>query len=805
MVPVFLREVFLFDVRGASGSGAAVPQEPLRAGGPGPAGGRLLDATAGRRRGADPDPLANSGEVSPLQGASPRSGPRRSAGGPAGAVLRRLRYLLEHGRHGLRGHRSVVGNAVRVTVGSCVAFYLCRYALGLTVMSVYATFTVVALGVLARIPGSGRQRAATVLTAIPAGLALVTLGTLLAVQTWAAVLGMLVIGFVVAYAGTTGPRIAGAAPGMQLLYILPCFPPYAPDALGQRLSGFLLGAVLLALAQRFVLPEPDTPPFCRLLADAADAAADLADHHGGPLPVEALARAHRTGDALRPSRVPPADLPASPSLTHKAMAHATEGVRTLLARLEALHTAAGPHDVYHPETVVLLQGISAAAREAADALRRGKRLLPGEGPSAAALQSELNPVRAHRAVDTLERLSADDRLVYLRRRSQVVQAADCAVVLALATRLLLGDRSVERSPAGHAFAYAQSHAHQLWWQRLTTHLTPRSVIFQNACRFALGLATARAIAGLLDLQHGFWVLLATLTLTRTTTLETWSAVRQALSGTLVGAVLAGGLLALVHDRDTVYAVVLPVVMLVAFILGPLRGLAWAQGGFTLVVATLFAQVSPVTWQLAPVRLVDVLVGSLIGLACGLVAWPRGAGREVRRSMAGLCSAIADAIGHTTARVVERSGSTDIFTINRALTLAQESLAQYHCELREETARQPDWPALLVAGSDARRGERLLPGRPGRITAHEVGAWLRHAADRTAADYRSLARHLRTDGEVAWDEARPLDIRALLAVAPAIARESPDRDTRALAAALLLDSVIWLDGLTADLNRIHKEM
>lgn len=155
----------------------------------------------------------------------------------------------------------MVGNAVRVTTASCAAFYLCRYGLGLTVMSVYATFTVVSLGALARIPGSGRQRATTVLTAIPAGLVLVTLGTLLAVQTWAAVAGMLVIGFVVAYAGTTGPRIAGAAPGMQLLYILPCFPPYAPDFLGQRLSGFLLGAVLLALAQRFLMPEPDTPSF----------------------------------------------------------------------------------------------------------------------------------------------------------------------------------------------------------------------------------------------------------------------------------------------------------------------------------------------------------------------------------------------------------------------------------------------------------------------------------------------------------------------------------------------------------------
>ncbi|WP_143052997.1 FUSC family protein [Streptomyces sp. 2112.3] len=743
--------------------------------------------------------------MSRLPGASPRSGPRPSDGGPAGMVRRRLRYLLEHGRHALRAHRSVVGNALRVTVASCVAFYVCRYALGLTVMSVYAMFTVVSLGVLARIPGSGRQRATTVLTAIPAGLALVTLGTLLAVQTWSAVLGMLVIGFLVAYAGTTGPRIAGAAPGMQLLYILPCFPPYAPDALGQRLSGFLLGAVLLALAQRFLVPEPDTPPFCRLLADAADAAARLADHHGGTLPVQALTRAHETGDALRPSRVPPADLPASPTLAHKAMAHATEAVRTLLARLEALHASVGPRYVYHTETVVLLESIGDAAREAAKALRRGKRLRPCEGPSAAVLQSELAPARAHRAVDTLERLSGDDRLVYLRRRSQVVQAADSTVVLALATRLLLGDRSVGLSPAGHGFSYARARLHELWWQRLTTHLTPRSVIFQNACRFALGLAAARAVAGLLDLQHGFWVLLATLTLTRTTSLETWSAVRQALAGTLVGAVLAGGLLALVHDRDMVYAVVLPVVMLVAFIAGPLRGLAWAQGGFTLVVATLFAQVSPVTWQLAPVRLVDVLVGSLIGLGCGLVAWPRGAGREVRRSMAGLCSAIADAIGYTTARVVDHSGSADCLEINRALVLAQESLAQYHCELRDESVGPPDWPSVLVAGAEARRGERLLPGRPGRIASREVRAWLRRAADRTAADYRSLARQLHADGEVPPVAVRPLDIRALLAVAPAVPRHSPDREARALSAALLLDSVIWLDALTADLDRIRQEM
>ncbi|MFJ9417101.1 FUSC family protein [Streptomyces sp. NPDC101227] len=723
---------------------------------------------------------------------------------------------MERGGPGLREHRAVVGNAARVTVAACAAFYLCRYGLDALVMSLYAAFSVVALGALAGIPGSGRQRAATTLMAIPAGSALVTLGTLLAVRTWAAVLGMLVIGFMVAYAGIAGPRIAGAAPGMQLLYILPCFPPYAPDTLDQRVYGFLLGTVLLAAAQALILPEPATPPFRALLADAADAAAELADHHGGPAPQDALARARAAGDRLRPSRVPPADLPASPTLAHKAMAHAAEAIRALLAQLAALHGEAGTCGSYRAETVALLQAIGDAVRQAAHALRGGR-----PGPSAAALQDELGPARAHRAVAALARLGADERLVSLRRRALAVQAADSAVVLVLATRLVGGDRTVPEDRAGHAFTYARARGPQLWWRRLSTHFTPRSVIFQNACRFALGLAAARAIAGVLDLSHGFWVLLATLTLTRTTTLETRSVVRRALLGTLVGAVAAGGLLALVQDRDTVYAVVLPVVMFSAFTVGPMRGPAWAQGGFTLVVATLFAQVAPVTWQLAPTRFADVLTGSLIGLACGLLAWPRGAGSELRRSMAGVCAAVADAVGRTTARVVERTAGepagndlgAGVLATHRALILAEESLAQYQSEPREKTSRQMDWPAVLAAGAHARRGERLLPGRPGRITDRAVGAWLRHAAGQTADGYRTLAERLRTgDSAAAVADAAPLDLRGLVAVAPApTAGDGPEGGGAegdgppALSAALLVDCVIWLDTLTADLRRIHEEM
>jgi hypothetical protein len=48
------------------------------------------------------------------------------------------------------------------------------------------------------------------------------------------------------------------------------------------------------------------------------------------------------------------------------------------------------------------------------------------------------------------------------------------------------------------------------------------VWFQNAVRVACGLAVARLVAGSLDLTHGFWVLLAVLTLGRTTAGATWS-------------------------------------------------------------------------------------------------------------------------------------------------------------------------------------------------------------------------------------------------------------------------------------------
>ncbi len=104
-------------------------------------------------------------------------------------------------------------HAAHVTAATAAGFYPALHLLDRPVAGIYALFTPIAFGILSPLPGAGRDRAATVLRAVPAAAVLVVLGTVLAVGTWPAVAGMLAVGFALAFGAACGPRIAGAAPG----------------------------------------------------------------------------------------------------------------------------------------------------------------------------------------------------------------------------------------------------------------------------------------------------------------------------------------------------------------------------------------------------------------------------------------------------------------------------------------------------------------------------------------------------------------------------------------------------------------
>ncbi|MBC3839338.1 FUSC family protein [Streptacidiphilus sp. 4-A2] len=574
---------------------------------------------------------------------------------------------------------------------------------------------------------------------------------------------MLVVGFVLAFGAAAGPRLAGATPGLQLLYILPCFPPYAPQDLGERLGGMTLGFALLIAAEVFLLPDPRSPSYQELVArGAATAARCTRETATAPwiLSAASVADATAAGQALRPSRVPEADRPAAPGVRDRALAHSGDATRVLLARLRELPAVPDPVTGPGDHTLRLLEQVAATADRSAHAMATGRA---DRSVGTAPLEEVLAEYHRGR-VDRAEDRKGAVRTAVLRRQAALIEVAEVTVAMHHAVTVAIEGRQSPDGPGRMPFWYADQSAVRLWWVRLSVHLSPRSVYFQNAVRTGLGLAAARTVAAVVSLPHGFWAVLAALTLIRTTNAQTRTTVRQALTGTLLGAMAAAGLLVLTGHHTNVYAVILPLIMLATFCLAPLLGVGWAQGMFTLTVSTVFAQLDPAGWQLAEARFLAVLVGSLIGLVCGMLAWPRGAHNELRRDITVLLRAVAATITSTTGTLTDAPRPpTDTPTVHHALLLAESSFAQYQSEPQRPSAPQPDWQAALIAGYHAERGsQRLLEHRdqhrqdpPGEgALGPDTGAWLTGLADHVADEYRRFTDRLEAGGDGAVTADRP---------------------------------------------------
>ena len=65
---------------------------------------------------------------------------------------------------------------------------------------------------------------------------------------------------------------------------------------------------------------------------------------------------------------------------------------------------------------------------------------------------------------------------------------------------------------------ADESASHVFAHRLLSHLSFRSVWFRNAVRGAIGLALAVAVVEVTNVQHGFWVVLGTLSVLRSNAL-----------------------------------------------------------------------------------------------------------------------------------------------------------------------------------------------------------------------------------------------------------------------------------------------
>ncbi|XVV09540.1 FUSC family protein [Actinoplanes sp. CA-131856] len=675
--------------------------------------------------------------------------------------------------------------AVRVTLVACLGFYLCRYVLDLPAMAPYALFGAVALGALSQIPGSPRQRATTLIAVLPVAWVLVSVGTLLSVSNWAAAAGMFVLGFTVSFVGVGGPRLVGLTAGMQLLYILPCFPPYDPGSLPQRLAGVTMAVVLLAVAELLLWPDPTPAPYRERLAHAVALLSScfdaLADDWSSSTPTgrsrlaALLPEVTEAAEALRPSRLPPGLRPASASRRDRALSAAAGTARLLVGRAADLYFLEDRQAVTLPASARLLRAAAGCTDTVAEWLY-GRGPLPDTGKLTAAL-ADFRRARTETDPSGLppERLELGALALTL---------GEWTKSLVFAVRIASGERPATLVPG--SFWYAGRSTPYLWWHRLKENLTPRSVAFQGALRLAAALAVARLVAGGLDLSHGFWVLLTILTVLRASAAETRSTLKPALIGTIGGSVVAAGLLLLNVD-PTVYVVVLPLVMIAGFASGPLLGLGWSQALFTLVITLVFAQVTPVDWRLAEVRVLDVVIGAVVGVLIGLFAWPRGGAGELRRATANFMTASASVVRETVAVMARGSQQGPALPAARgASLLAEASFALYQSEHHPDSP--VDWQATLLAGHHAVRGAEAL------VRSCPAGGLLPCDAQLTAAAEDVAGCFTRAASSLSRGEALPV-------VPPPVPVPWPNDLGQDLY--VIADLRVWLLGLRDDVTGHHE--
>ena len=523
--------------------------------------------------------------------------------------------------------------AVRAMVVVCGLFALTDQVIGNLQMATFAAFGGFATLVLASFGGTRRDKLLAHVALAVAGSALLTIGTAVSSSTLLAALATVPVTFAVFFAGIAGPNAAAGVTAALLAYVLPAASFGTMAMVPDRLAGWWLASVAGTAAVLVLSPRLDEDALRRAASKVAAALADQLDaalsgtageeHLAATLALKQDLLARFTATPYRPTGLAAAD---------QALANCVE----LLEWCAALSAD--------------------AIRERADlteASSGARRLISTTGAVLRDVSSLLSGGDARPDVDLLEHCQAEaaagiDQPPSTRdgfretARTAFHAHAIAVAVLAVAAETLVATRVVDPAwlEARRRRWYAGSTAAVRAARRVSsvlaaahTHASVRSVWFINSLRGAVALAAAVAVADVGSVQHGFWVVLGTLSVLRTNAASTGATALRALAGTAIGFVVGGVLLVAIGSASTALWVVLPAAVFVAAYAPGTAPFVVGQAAFTVTVAVLFNLLAPVGWSVGVVRIEDVALGCAVSVAVGALFWPRGVATVVGDDLA----------------------------------------------------------------------------------------------------------------------------------------------------------------------------
>ena len=526
--------------------------------------------------------------------------------------------------------------AVRATLVVPGLFALTYKVIGNPQMVLFAVFGGFASLVMAAFGGTRRDKLIAHLGLAVAGSAVLSIGTAVSGITWLAALVTIPVTFGLFFAGVAGPNAASGVTAALLAYVLPVASAGTASTIPDRLAGWWLASVVSTAAVLLLSPRSPGDRLRAAAASSADAlATELSAVANGAAAPEQLAACIEAKHNLMNTF---AATPYRPT----GLATADQALGNIVQLLEWCTALVGDTLGEHLEISQAAEADRGLLRAAADLLRAAAALLSGrsaspdvgklEAASAASaayqrsLHDDLDDARAAarfafhaQAIAAAARGVAEDALIATRRAAPEV--------IATARREWFGEPPA--APAAQRRTDGLAGALGI----VSRHASFRSVWLLNSVRGAAGLAAAVAVADLSGVQHGFWVVLGTLSVLRTNAASTGSTAVRAFVGTVAGFVAGAALLLGIGTGQTALWIALPVAVLIASYAPGTAPFTVGQAAFTITVVVLFNLLAPAGWKVGLLRIQDVAIGCAVSLVVGVLFWPRGAGTVVSDDLA----------------------------------------------------------------------------------------------------------------------------------------------------------------------------
>jgi hypothetical protein len=564
-----------------------------------------------------------------------------------------------------------VKRSVRAAIVMPSVFGLAHLLFANSQVSLLGAFGSFSLLLLVDFPGRPRTRFLSYVALFLMGSCFIALGTFVSTDKVAAVAAMAVVAFAVLFAGAVSPQAATASTAALLLFVLPVAVAEPAAAVGPRLVGWGLAGAFCIPACMLIWPTPWHDDLRRRLSATVSALSQL---------VTALVGTQRDGDARAAVESELSQLRGQFAKTQYPPTGSTPGAVALAKLVGRVEWVAGDAALTREGATALeLAPVRAVLGTVADTLRLSASLIcdgnahPVDDPSLVEAVQHSTQHLDHLVNSVLDAevstridLGADGGITEAESEAgPETKSLDAwittsldpsfdARMLGIATAMV-ADAALEAAGAqpvtDRMLGAAEEESSRAYWGRLASHLSFRSVWFRNAVRGAVGLALAVAVVEITDVEHGFWVVLGTLSVLRSNAIGTGSTALRAVGGTAVGVVVGSAIMIGVAGHSVLLWALLPIAVLVSGMAPTMVSFAAGQAGFTVVVVILFNIIAPVGWKVGLTRIEDVVIGCAVSVVVGLLFWPRGAtgalGRALSEAFVTNSGFLADAVDRLT--------------------------------------------------------------------------------------------------------------------------------------------------------------